>query len=138
MYVFYSIFFTQSLYFLYHSLTLFERVYFTLITIYSLVFPYYTYLDKNVEMIIRLNKSMAYLPVLVLLPYKNIQLCNYIFYNVLILVRLYYLKCPLRILTNTDPLKGSLSFNTKNKIIMGIMFSSLVHYSLLCNPYYNV
>ena len=27
---------------------------------------------------------------------------------------------------------------TKNKIIMGIMFSSLVHYSLLCNPYYNV
>ncbi len=131
MYVFYSIFFTQSVCFLYYSTTLFEKGYFSLITLYSLIFPYYTYIDKNNQMIIKLNKSMTFLPLFILLPYQNIQLCNYIFYYVLILVRLYYKKCPLRILTNSTPKKKSLSFTTKNWIMMGFMLTSLCHFLVL-------
>tara|TARA_B100000212_G_C27087420_1_gene410780 strand:+ start:187 stop:534 length:348 start_codon:yes stop_codon:yes gene_type:complete len=78
-------------------------------------------------MIIKLNKSMIFLPLFIFLPYENIQLCNFLFYLLLLIIRYYYQKCPLRILTNSEP-KGSLSFNDKNLIMFGFMVVSLLHY----------
>ncbi len=131
MYIFYAFFYIKTIYFLYVSETLFEKIYFGLLSFYLLLFPYFSYINRNDNIIIKLNKSMMVLPLFVLLPYKNIQLCNYLFYFMLVLMRVYYKKCPLRILTNSEPKKGSVSFHKKNLIMLGLMYISLAYYFYL-------
>ncbi len=127
MYLFYSLFVIKLIYFLQKSVTLFEKMYFLSLLVYLLLFPYFSYINYNNQMIIKLNKSMIFLPLFIFLPYENIQLCNFLFYLLLLIIRYYYQKCPLRILTNSEP-KGSLSFNDKNLIMFGFMVVSLLHY----------
>ena len=125
MLFFYFLYFLQPLYFYnYYNTNYLHTVCFGSLILYSLVFMYFTYINKNNHKLALLNKSLVFPSVSSLfVKDQYIQLYTYLWFNLLLLTRLHYGKCPLRILTNSEPSKNSLSFNKKNILI--VIFSNI-------------
>lgn len=115
----------------YNSCSLYECVYFILMSLYTSAFVYFTYVNFSNHYIKHLNKSLIITPSFLLINSNSIQLFNSQWFLLLLLTRFYYMRCPLRMLTNSTPSDKSLSFVKKNIVISLFSLIGFVRY------YYN-